>query len=89
MQPALAGTQQATSSTAAAARQRCGDRSGNNNNNDNSSEEWKLSYSVALGEMRGVAMPEPQHRIGPAGVSSGVSLRSLPPARLEDLTKIC
>ncbi|CAN0291926.1 unnamed protein product, partial [Ectocarpus fasciculatus] len=28
-------------------------------------------------------------RIGPAGVSSGVSLRALPPARLEDLTKIC
>ncbi|CAM9426510.1 unnamed protein product, partial [Ectocarpus sp. 12 AP-2014] len=70
-----------------------GDRSGNNttnnNNNNSSSEEWKLSYSVAPGEMRSVAMPEPQHRIGPAGVSSGVSLRSLPPARLEDLTKIC
>ncbi|CAM9923006.1 unnamed protein product, partial [Ectocarpus sp. 12 AP-2014] len=68
---------------------RSGNNTTNNNNNNSSSEEWKLSYSVAPGEMRSVAMPEPQHRIGPAGVSSGVSLRSLPPARLEDLTKIC
>ena len=29
------------------------------------------------------------YRIGPAGVSSGVSLRELPKARVEDLTKIC
>lgn len=36
-----------------------------------------------------IPIPEPRHRVGPKGVSSGISFRNLPPPSLEEIKKIC
>lgn len=53
---------------------------------DRSNPNWKLGYQV---EDVVMVIPEPSHRIAPAGVSSGVSVRSYPSASLGEITRIC
>lgn len=36
-----------------------------------------------------IPIPEPRHRVGPKGVSSGISFRNLPPPTLDEIKKIC
>lgn len=36
-----------------------------------------------------IPVPEPRHRVGPRGVSSGISFRNLPPPSLDQIKKIC
>ena len=36
-----------------------------------------------------IPIPEPRHRVGPKGVSSGISFRNLPPPSLDEIKKIC
>ena len=36
-----------------------------------------------------IPVPEPRHRVGPKGVSSGISFRQLPPASLGEIKKVC
>jgi hypothetical protein len=36
-----------------------------------------------------IPIPEPRHRVGPRGVSSGISFRELPPPSLDEIKKIC
>ena len=36
-----------------------------------------------------IPVPEPRHRVGPKGVSSGISFRNLPPPSLDEIKKIC
>jgi len=36
-----------------------------------------------------ISVPEPRHRVGPKGVSSGISFRDLPPPSLEEIKKVC
>ena len=36
-----------------------------------------------------IPVPEPRHRVGPKGVSSGISFRDLPPPSLDEIKKIC
>lgn len=36
-----------------------------------------------------IPIPEPRHRVGPKGVSSGISFRDLPPPSLDEIKKIC
>lgn len=36
-----------------------------------------------------IKVPEPVHRVGPKGVSSGISFRDLPPPSLDEIKKIC
>ena len=36
-----------------------------------------------------IQVPEPRHRVGPKGVSSGISFRDLPPASLEEIKNVC
>ena len=54
---------------------------------------WQYSYRGVSGnkatKSSGPAVPEPKFRIGPPGVSSGVSFRNLPDASLLEIRKIC
>jgi len=36
-----------------------------------------------------IPVPEPRHRVGPKGVSSGISFRQLPPPSLGEIKKVC
>lgn len=36
-----------------------------------------------------IPIPEPRHRVGPKGVSSGISFRELPPPSLDEIKKVC
>jgi hypothetical protein len=36
-----------------------------------------------------IPIPEPRHRVGPKGVSSGISFRELPPPSLGEIKKVC
>jgi hypothetical protein len=36
-----------------------------------------------------IPIPEPRHRVGPKGVSSGISFRNLPPPSLDEIKKVC
>ncbi|KAL7487043.1 hypothetical protein ACHAW6_012643 [Cyclotella cf. meneghiniana] len=36
-----------------------------------------------------ILIPEPRHRVGPKGVSSGISFRNLPPPSLDEIKKVC
>lgn len=36
-----------------------------------------------------ILVPEPRHRVGPKGVSSGISFRNLPPPSLDEIKKVC
>lgn len=36
-----------------------------------------------------IPVPEPRHRVGPKGVSSGISFRELPPPSLGEIKKVC
>jgi hypothetical protein len=36
-----------------------------------------------------IPIPEQRHRVGPKGVSSGISFRNLPPPSLDEIKKIC
>lgn len=36
-----------------------------------------------------IPVPEPRHRVGPKGVSSGISFRNLPQPSLDEIKKIC
>ena len=36
-----------------------------------------------------IPVPEPRHRVAPAGVSSGISFRELPPPSLDEIRKVC
>ncbi len=36
-----------------------------------------------------IPIPEPRHRVGPKGISSGISFRDLPPPSLDEIKNIC
>mmetsp|Transcript_25165 Transcript_25165/g.52874 ORF Transcript_25165/g.52874 Transcript_25165/m.52874 type:complete len:360 (-) Transcript_25165:1587-2666(-) len=36
-----------------------------------------------------IKIPEPRHRVGPKGISSGISFRNLPPPSLDQIKNIC
>lgn len=36
-----------------------------------------------------IHVPEPRHRVGPKGISSGISFRDLPPASLDEIKNVC
>jgi hypothetical protein len=36
-----------------------------------------------------IPVPEPRHRVGPKGISSGISFRDLPPPSLDEIKNVC
>jgi hypothetical protein len=54
-----------------------------------SNAPWQLSYNLKPDELHSANIPEPVHRVGPPGVSSGVSLRDFPKTTLEEVARIC
>ncbi|KAL3797917.1 hypothetical protein ACHAW5_002025 [Stephanodiscus triporus] len=36
-----------------------------------------------------IPVPEPRHRVGPKGISSGISFRNLPPPSLDEIKNVC